>query len=710
MCNKKLALIAALLGVLLGVSHWALAEPVTLNFKDADIRAVIGTVSEITGKNFIVDPRVNGKISIISSKPMEKEDIYALFQSVLEVHGFAAVPSGKLIKIVPDANAKFGTIPTTSNAEPGEGDELVTRVVELNNVSSAQLVPIIRPLASPQAHMAAFPQANMLVISDRAANIERLVKIIRRIDLPSSDELEVIPLHHASAVEMARILTTLEQQSKRNDPTAKQTIILSDERTNSILINGEGKDRLRLRATISHLDTPAEDGGGNIHVVYLRYAKASDLVPVLTGVAKSKPVVSTGPRTAGAALAGTAAAAAAGTVDFGPPQNAPAPGQPPLPTPLIPEPVIGGGSSSANTTVSIQADESTNALVITAPAGIFRALESVIRQLDVRRAQVLVEAVIAEISTDKSANLGIQWAYSGAGDGSGPVGISNLPGTGNSLVGIITSIVGNQVPSIGTGITLGTAKVTGTTNFALLLQALASDADTNVLSTPTLVTMDNEQAEIVVAQNVPFITGQFTNTGATSGATNPFQTIERKDVGLTLKVKPQINEGDAIKLDITQEVSSIAASVTGASDLVTNKRSIKTSVIVDDGKILVLGGLIRDDQLESVQKIPGLGDLPLVGALFRTTSSTLRKTNLMVFIQPSIIRDAATGDRLTSAKYNYIRAKQLESTADGVSLMPGERPSELPPIEERSLTPRPSPDAPGEWKDPDGVGTPPALP
>ncbi|MBI3344501.1 MAG: type II secretion system secretin GspD [Gammaproteobacteria bacterium] len=694
MCNKKLALVAVLLGVLLGVSRWALAEPVTLNFKDADIRAVIGTVSEITGKNFIVDPRVNGKISIISSKPMEKEDIYALFESVLEVHGFAAVPSGKAIKIVPDANAKFGAIPTTTDAEPGEGDELVTRVVELNNVSSAQLVPIIRPLASPQAHMAAFPQANMLVISDRAANIERLVKIIRRIDLPSSDELEVIPLHHASAVEMARILTTLEQQSKRNDPTAKQTIILSDERTNSILINGEGKDRLRLRATISHLDTPTEDGGGNIHVVYLRYAKASDLVPVLTGVAKSKPVVSTGPRAADAV---SPAPGVPATVDFGPPQNAPAPGQPPLPTPLIPEPVIGGGSSGANVTISIQADESANALVITAPAGIFRALESVIRQLDVRRAQVLVEAVIAEISTDKSANLGIQWAYDGTGDGSGPVGISNLPGSGNSLVGIITSIVGKQVPSIGTGVTLGTAKVTGATNFALLLQALASDADTNVLSTPTLVTMDNEQAEIVVAQNVPFITGRFTPPVGTGPSTaNPFQTIERKDVGLTLKVKPQINEGDAIKLELTQEVSSLAASVTGASDLVTNKRSIKTSVIVDDGKILVLGGLIRDDQLESVQKIPGLGDLPLVGALFRTTSSTLRKTNLMVFLHPSIIRDAATGDRLTGEKYNYIRAKQLESTADGVSLMPDEKPSELPPIEDRSLTPRPSPDTPGE--------------
>ena len=389
---------SVVLGLLLGASHWALAEPVTLNFKDADIRAVIGTVSEITGKNFIVDPRINGKISIVSSKPMEKEDIYALFQSVLEVHGFAAVPSGKVIKIVPDANAKFGTIPTATNNEPGEGDELVTRVIELTNVSAAQLVPIIRPLASPQAHMAAFPQANMLVMSDRAGNIERLVKIIQRIDLPNSDELEVIPLHHASAVEMARILTTLEQQSKRNDPTAKQTIILSDERTNSILLSGEGKDRLRLRATISHLDTPTEDGGGNIHVVYLRYAKAADLVPVLTGVAKSKPVARD---QRSASAVGVATPTAPPTVDFGPPQNAPVPGQPPQP---IPEPpVFGGGSSSATPSVSIQADESTNALVITAPAGIFRALESVIRQLDVRRAQVLVEAVIAEISTDKKS-------------------------------------------------------------------------------------------------------------------------------------------------------------------------------------------------------------------------------------------------------------------------------------------------------------------
>lgn len=620
------------------VSAMAAAEPVTLNFRDADVHAVISTVSEITGKNFIVDPRVNGKITIVSNHPMEKDEVYQVFLSVLEVHGFATVPSGKVIKIVPDANAKFGDISTVTDAAPGVGDEIVTRVINLTYVQAVQLVPILRPLASPQAHMAAFPQSNMLILSDRAGNTERLVRIIRRIDRPTTEALEVIALQHASAKELAGILSTLDQQSKRTDSSAKQAVILADERTNSILINAEPSDVLRLRTIISHLDTPLHESEGNIHVVYLHYAKAVDLVPVLTGVAKTGKA---GPQ------ADSAPAAAA---------------------PAEPTPVPAAFGTAPKLALNIQADESINALVITSTPEQFRALQSVIRQLDVRRAQVQVEAVIAEVSVDKATNLGIQWRFSGDSNITGTIGAASI----NSTSGI--SI--NPAATVG-GFTLGSFKDGGFTLRALI-NALSSDTGTNVLSTPTLVTLDNQEAEISVGQNVPFVTGTQQTTG---GLANPFQTIERKDVGVKLKVKPQINEGDAVRLDIEQEVSSVSSTaVSGASDIVTNKRSIKTSVLVDDGKIVVLGGLIKDDLTETVSKVPGLGDIPLIGRLFSTTRTTLVKTNLMVFLHPTIVRNVDDSTRLASEKYNYIRSKQLESGRNGVALMPSEQAPKLPEL------------------------------
>lgn len=641
----------------------ARAEPVTLNFRDADIQAVISTVSEITGKNFIVDPRVNGKVTIVSNHPMEKDEVYQVFLSVLEVHGFATVPSGNVIKIVPDANAKFGDIPTATDEAPGAGDEIITRVIEVKNVQAAQLVPILRPLASPQGHMAAFPQNNTLIVSDRAGNTERLVKIIRRIDQPSSDEVEIIPIQNASAAELVRILTTLEQQSKRSDPSARQVTILADERTNSVLVSGDQNERLRVRATISHLDTPIDEGEGNIHVVYLRYAKASDLVAVLTGVGKT-------------AKAGKAAGAAAAT-------PAPADGG------AVP-PVTGGG---ANTALSIQADDATNAIIITSTPEQFRALQSVIRQLDVRRAQVQVEALIAEVSSDKATDLGIQWRFKGDDNLIGAVGAAT----------VTSSAVSISPTSPAAGLTLGFFN-DPTTSLRALINAVSKDTDTNVLSTPTLVTLDNQEAEITVGQNVPFITGTQQTTG---GLANPFQTIERKDVGVKLKIKPQINEGNSVKLDIEQEVSSVSrTTVTGASDLVTNKRAIKTSVLVDDGRIVVLGGLVTDDLNETVTKIPGLGDLPLLGKLFSTTTTKFVKTNLMVFLQPSIVRNASDASRLVGGKYNYLRAKQLESTGDGVELMPFTKGPLLPPLENSSPA---APEA-KPWQNPDGDTAPEPAP
>ncbi len=607
----------------------AAAKSVTLNLKDANISAVISTISEITGKNFIVDPRVKGKVTIISSRPMDEEEIYQVFLSVLDVHGFAAIPSGEVVKIVPDASAKQDALPVADAARPGTGDEVVTRVIQLNHVSASQLVPILRPLVPQQGHLAAYVPSNILIVSDRAANIQRLLDIIQRIDVPSSNEIEIIRLEHASATEVVRILNALEQQNKGKKggrPTALDSpVLIADERTNSILMGGGRTGRLRLRTIISHLDTPLATEG-NTRVVYLRYAQAKDLVPVLTGVSSSVEQQQKGK--------------AAGKVA----QKLP---------------------------VTIQADENTNALVITAPPDIFRSLEAVIKQLDVRRAQVLIESVIAEVSTNLNNELGVEWIVDGVdSEGTAPVGIVNL---GGGLVDIVGSIVAGQVPTIGQGVTMGVGRFDeGRTRFAILVRALQGDGNTNVLSTPTLVTLDNEEAEIVVGQEVPFITGVFTTP--TSTPTNPFQTIQRKNVGLTLKVRPQINEGNAIKLDIEQSVDSLNVSPI-AVDLITNTRSIKTSVLVEDGQIIVLGGLISDNLKETVNKTPLLSDIPILGGLFTRRSTSKEKTNMMVFIHPTIIRDTALAQDMTNKKYEYIRARQLEVRAkEHLFLDPGEVP------------------------------------
>jgi len=658
---------------LLFLSTQVAAQAVTFNLKDADITAVIGTVSEITGRNFIVDPRVKGKVTIISSRPMEKEEIYQVFLSVLEVYGFAAVPEGKAIKIIPAANAKQSATRVATNARPGSGDEFVTRVIELENVSAAQLVPILRPLVPQEGHLVAHPDSNLLIISDRASNIERMIKIIQRLDQPTTGDIEIVTLKHASAVEIVRILQSLEQQGAtggaapgRIGPASEKPIMIADERTNSILLGGGRSGRLRLLAIISHLDTPLETGG-NTHVVYLRYAKAKELAPVLSGLGETIEKDKKG----GAAAAAPAAKAGA-----------------------------------AKTSLNIQADESTNALVITAPPDTFKSLQAVIRQLDVRRAQVMVEAVIAEVTSDKLAELGIQWAVDATPSGNGPAGVTNFGGADRSIVQIGGAIAQNTAPVVGTGLSLAIgrfSKNSSSTNFAALLNALAQDAGTNVLATPNLMTLDNQEAEIVVAQNVPFVTGSFTTTADTSS--NPFQTIQRQDVGLKLKITPQINEGDAVKLDIEAEQSRLdptAQSTSGAVDLVTTKRSIKTSVLVNDGGMVVLGGLIQDDMRDTEQRVPGLGDLPLIGALFRYRSSTAVKTNLMAFLRPLIVRDADQANFIAGNKYNYIRSRQLEEREREVGVLPKSASPLLPPVEEFLELPppfeeqaRPPTEAPG---------------
>jgi len=592
----------------------------TLNFREADINTVIDAISRITNINFIVDPRVKGKVTIISNKEMPSEDVYQVFLSILKVHGFAAVVGGNVTKIVPEVNAKQDSIPFMNKRVYKGSDAFVTRVIEVRYIDAAQLVPILRPLVPQRGHLAAYPASNVLVISDSSSNIQRLEKIIRSIDQATSDEVEVIPLEHASATEVVRIM----QQLGGQNPKQKIKVnAVADERTNSILLGGPRSSRVRTRALISHLDTPLE-AGGYTHVVYLRNAVAKDLVPVLTGISKSIAKKGTGKNAAATA-----------------------------------------------TNIIIEAHESTNAIVISAPANVVRSLKSIIQKLDIRRAQVLVEAVIAEVSEEATRELGVQWAGGGS-NSSRPVGLINFD-NGYSAYNLLS-----DVPPPATGLTLGIGDLIGTSRIGALIRALSIDVGTNILSTPSLVTIDNKEAEIVVGQNVPFITGSFSGTGTGgSSPSNPFTTIQRQDVGLKLKIKPQINEGNAIKLDVEQEVSTLSPSTAGA-DLITNKRSIKTTVMVEDDGIVVLGGLIEEKLSESEQRVPVLGDIPILGLLFRYNKTTKVKTNLMVFIHPQIMKDDAMLNSLTNEKYNFIRAKQLAIRERGVRLLDDEESPLLP--------------------------------
>jgi len=635
---RRLLLICSLLGsgVMLSQNVLAAGNQITLNLKQADIRALISTVSKFTGKNFVVDPRVKAKVTVVSSNTMSESEVYEVFLSVLQVHGYAAVPVGNIIKIVPEVNAKQGPLPVVRGSK-NIGDELITKVITLDHVPAAQLVPILRPLVPQQGHLAAYNPTNTLIVTDHAANIKRLVQIIRHIDRPESDELEIIPLKHASASELVRILNSLHASGGAGAKAATKKITLaSDDRTNSILMSGERASRLKIRATIAHLDTPLENATGNTHVIYLKYAKAKDLVSILTGVEKSTSKTKK--------KAGKAA------------------------------------SISKKNSFDIQADESTNALIVTAGPDVVRRMKSIIRQLDIRRAQVMVESIIAEISNNTGKEFSSQFAVGPEEDSTNtttPIGVGNFGGAGG-IIGLLSGDPSTIGGAIGDGITFGVGSNDGT-RFAFLLKALSSDAATNILSTPSVVTLDNQEATIVVAQNVPFLTGSFTT--AASGASNPFQTIERQDVGITLKVTPQINDGNTIKLEIDQEVSNVSTAAAANGGLVTNKRQITTSVLVEDGEILVLGGLIDDQLRDNVSKVPVLGDIPLLGWLFRSHTTSKEKQNLMVFMRPSIMRDAGTAAYHTNQKYNYLRAQQIDAGINGFGLLKDESNPLLPPLQ-----------------------------
>jgi len=611
----------------------------TLNLKNADIHSLIQTVSRQSGRNFVVDPRVKARVTVISSTPLNSDELYETFLSVLQVHGYAAVPSGDLTKIVPDVNAKQGPVPEYSE-ETSSSDQLVTKVIKVENVPAAQLVPILRPLVPQQGHLAAYAATNTLIVTDRSSNIERLTTIINGIDRPDNDEVELVRLSHSSASEIIRIMQSLQSRGGQIDGTPGSVRFAADERTNSILLSGDPTARTRMRGIIMNLDTPVESGG-NTRVVYLRYANATDLLAILTGVSAGQAKIGTSSDDAEGG--GASGAAAAPSVDANGVQI------PQVPTASL---VRRATQETDRPNVDIQADEDTNALIITAAPDEMRSILAVVEQLDIRRAQVLVEAIIAELSTNNSSQLGVNFAVDGT-NSDRPAAYTNLGGATQALIGTVAS----QGASLSQGLSLALGRFgSGGIDFGILLSAIASDSDNNILSTPTLVTMDNQEAEIVVGQNVPFVTGQ----QLSSSNDNPFQTIERQDIGISLKVKPQINEGDNIKMEIEQEVSDVSTTaVTGATDITTNKRSIKTTVLVEDGQTLVLGGLIDDQINDTREKVPFLGDVPLLGSLFRYRTTRKNKRNLMVFLHPTILRDPETADYYSRSKYDDLRSAQL---------------------------------------------------
>lgn len=611
---------------------------VTLNLKDAEISTLIATVSEVTGKNFIVDSRVKGKVTVVSSRPMSSAGVYETFLGVLQVNGFAAIPDGQAIKIVPEANARQDGGVRTSDGKNLPIDDVVTYVFSLENVSAAQLVPILRPLIPQWGHLAAYSPANQLIIADRAANVQRIGNLIRQMDQSSDREIEFVKLQHASASEVVRILTSLGQQDKTQDATAKPAAVIADERSNSVLLGGDKSERQKLLLIVKQLDLPLKDDGAT-QVVYLRYASAENLAPILEGYAQQ---VSRSDKSA-------APAAAAATSSSG------------------------GGSGDTR----VIADKDTNALIITAPPKAMRQVRDVIAQLDIQRAQVLVEAVIAEVSADKSSQLGVDWAVFNKGR-IAAAGLFDPATIAGAVTAATTGTDAALFGLLGQGINIGGGggDLQNGTSFAVLLKALQNDGDTNILSTPTLVTLDNQEAKFSAGQEVPFLTGQFSNTGSSgnNGSVNPFQTIERKDVGLTLGVTPQINEGDAIKLKLDLEVSSLASGAAGTANLITTKRKLTNTVGVENGQVLVIGGLIDDQVTDRESGIPFISKIPLIGRLFQFRSVTKTKRNLMVFIRPSILRTQSDGNYYTRRKYDAVRQAQIDSAPRGVPMIGGKMP------------------------------------
>ncbi len=655
MKNSLFKLVKFLLIVNLLLCHIAYAleeEKASLNFVNADIESVIKAIGQISGKNFIIDPRVKGTINIASATPISPTMAYQVLLSALRTQGFTAVEGNGIITILPEADAKTRYSPTVNGNNKSSGDQIITQVFVIKYESANLIVPILKPLISPNNIINAYPNNNMLVITDYAENLRKVAKLISTIDQPSSIENEVVKIKYANAVELTQVISKLVDTNTAAEPTRKM-IVVAEPRSNSIILRSDNAGQVnRAKNLIQQLDVQASSGN-SIHVVYLRNADAKKLAATLQALtANSSDVFSSVDNTTKTTPTAVTNAVAANPTML----NAIT-----AITPAIALPFTDRNITTTPSSSMIQADASTNALIITAPDHVFNMLRGVIDKLDIRRAQLYIEALVAEVSTDKASEFGIQWQDLQSLDGTSN-SIKSFSGTKFSTNGASITSVAQNVGSASNGLNIGLFKgqinVPGLgtiTNLGVLAHALESDANANILSKPNLLTLDNEEAKIVIGQNVPFITGQYAQTGG--GSVNPFQTIERKDVGLTLKVKPQISESDTIKLQIYQEVSSVSDSANSAG-ITTNKRSIETSVMVDDGNIIVLGGLIEDRITETINKVPLLGDIPVLGNLFKTQGREHKKTNLMVFLRPYVMRDGNAANTITNDRYEYIRNQE----------------------------------------------------
>ena len=618
MYNHKINVLRAIVLLFLlpfmSMAYGQEAETWRLNLKDADIRAFVTQVADITGYSFVVDPRVKGKVTVLSSAPMNKDEIYDLFLAVLNVHGFTAIPGAEVIKVVQQVDAKQSAeILERFPETPSE--QLITRVIQIDNANALELVPILRPLVAKYGHLAGVAAANALIISDHSSNIQRIEQIVRELDSPSKYEVEVIQLQEAWVGDMVTLLQELapdELGRAGGDNAARKYSITADERSNRLILRGDETFRDKMRGLIRQLDQPSATGGAT-KVLRLKHADAKNLTEILKGVMGE--LVKEGSGSGGSA-----------------------------------------GGSRPQSNFAVFADEGLNALVVRGEPSLMQEAEQIVAALDVRRAQVMIEAAIVEISDELGDQLGVQLAAGDESVGSVPAIGTNLT-SGEGMVGlnsVIGALVGDMIPQLGGGITIGAGErdENGIT-WGVLIQALSSSSAANLLSTPSIITLDNQESEIIVGQNVPFRTGESTVTG--DGTTNPFTTIERRDVGLSLKVTPTISADGLVRLVVEQTTEDISTTnVAGASDLITNKREIKTTVLADDGETVVLGGLIKDDYQVSKSKVPLLGDIPLLGRLFSSESETRVKRNLLVFLRPTIMLGKDESVAATTEKFNRL--------------------------------------------------------
>lgn len=662
----RIWLVRLMLCGMLAVSSAAMAaeEQVSLNFVNADIEEVIKAVSQITKRNFLVDPRVKGSINIVSATPIPASLAYDTLLTALRLQGFAAVESNGVTKVMPEADAKL-YIPGIGNKN-GNGDKLVTRVFMLHHESAVQLIPILRPLIAPNNIVVAYPNNNALLVTDYASNLKRIEQIVATLDRPGTSVPIVIPVKYASVMDVAQTINRLMLDGSviatGSTDASQRFMLMADSRTNSLLLSTDSPGRVeRVRELVAKLDVKT-GAPGNIHVIYLKNAEAAKLALTLRAV-----------------LGGDTSAAVVTSTPLSTPGT---------PTVTNAVPVAGGGI--------IQADAATNALIITASDAVYNNLRAVVEMLDVRRAQVFVEALIAEVTADKAAEFGIQWqALNGINNpGANVIGGTNFGVAGAGGGNIITAAgnIGTVGQGLNIGIVKGTTTITGlgtVLNLGMLAHFLETDAHANILSTPNLLTLDNEEAKIIIGQNVPFITGSYAQTGAAATAT-PFQTIERKDVGLTLRIKPQISQGGTVRLQVFQEVSSVQnQTINNAAGVITNKRSLESTVLIEEGQIIVLGGLIQDSVSNGEDKVPLLGDIPLLGNLFRHETRQHTKTNLMVFIRPYVMRDSQASQGLTQDRYEYLRGEQTKGRLPSRPMLPDMTAPGLPPLSLNAENPKP---------------------